>query len=170
MNYVLSDTKEQKTLDSVLSSEFIANSTKAGIMKLYTSLASDEDGAPTNKAVKTAVDSKANSSHTHQSSEITDLSRGGNNGSSNGWAYLPNGAYICWGTFSNTGGHGNVVTVTFPKAFSSTNYGVCFSQTASSINETWSNKFITEKGTSYFRFNKIFSESLSSLNYIAVGY
>lgn len=164
-DYLITDNKEHVAIDSVLSSDFIASASKAGIMKLFTALGSDTDGAPTNKAVKDAI-----SSHTHVMNNITDLAHSGANNSSNGWANLPNGAFICWGTFSNTGGHGNIVTVSFPKAFSSTNYGICFSQTASSSNETWSNKFITEKSTTYFKFNKIFGESLTSLNYIAVGY
>lgn len=168
-NYLINDNKEHKTINDVLSSDFMASASKAGIMKLYTEIKNNlddnaTDGAPTTKAVKSIIDS-----HTHTSSKITDLYNGGYK-SSSGWAYLPNGTFMCWGQFSNTGGHGNIVTVTFPKAFSNTNYAVCYSQTASSSNETWSNTFITEKGTSYFKFDKIFSETLSSLNYIAIGY
>lgn len=174
-----------------------ASSSVAGIMKLFTALGQNTDGAPTNKAVQDAVSAintsldgksntghthddryytesevdsklngKANSSHSHTVANITDISI---SKASAGYITI-GGVIIQWGHFSHTGSHGSDVTVTFPKAFTTTNYSVCVQQVAYSSNETWSNAFCHTKTTTNFKFRKIFGESLSALDYIAVGY
>ena len=47
--------------------------TKAGITKLYTGTGSNTDGTMTQSAITTALNGKANSSHTHTSANITDF-------------------------------------------------------------------------------------------------
>ena len=174
-----------------------ATSSVAGIMKLFTSLGQDTDGAPTNKAVQEAISAintalggksntghthddryyteseidtklngKANSSHTHTVANITDISI---NKASAGYISI-SGLLIQWGHFSSTGGHGSDVTITFPKAFSNTNYSVCVQQVAYSSNETWSNTFCHSKTATNFTFRKIFGEPLYAMDYIAIGY
>ena len=143
-----------------------ASSSVAGIMKLFTSLGQNTDGAPTNKAVQDAVNGKANSSHSHTVANITDISM---NKNSAGYISI-GGIIIQWGHFSHTGSHGSDVTITFSKAFSNTNYSVCVQQVTSSTNETWSNAFCHSKTTTNFKFRKIFGEKISGLDYIAIGY
>lgn len=49
-----------------------ATSSKAGIMKLFTTLGQNTDGAPTNKAVQDAISGKANTEHTHDDRYYTE--------------------------------------------------------------------------------------------------
>lgn len=108
-----------------------ATSSVAGIMKLFTSLGQNTDGAPTNKAVQDAISAintllngKANSSHTHTSSNITDLYNGGSK-TSPGWAYLPNGSIINWGEITCGA---ETAYINFAKAYSSSSSYFLFAQ------------------------------------------
>lgn len=161
---VVQGNETKKVFTSTLKEKFKepqASSTVAGIMKLFSSLGQDTDGAPTNKAVQDAI-----------SAISTELSKKINTANFSGSSHYKycDGLLIQWGHFSHTGSHGSDVTVTFETPFSATNYSVTVQQTAYSSNETWSNTFVSSKTTTNFKFRKIFGESLSDLDYIAVGY
>ena len=146
-----------------------ATSSVAGLTKLFTALGQNTDGAPTNKAVQDAINGKSNTGHTHDDRYFTESEINNKFMGSTYYKYC-DGLLIQWGHFSSTGSHGSDVTITFPKAFSNTNYSVCVQQVAYSSNETWSNTFCHSKTTTNFKFRKIFGESLSALDYIAIGY
>lgn len=90
-----------------------------------------------------------------------------NANSSNGYVKLPNGLYIQWGVYTNTGSHGDY-TVTFPIAFPS----YCFT-VVTSIGEEYDDVAIASYGANYTRtrtsFQTFSSYVVSTTNYIAIG-
>lgn len=88
----------------------------------------------------------------------------------NGYVKLGNGIILQWGTFAS-GNYGATKTVTFPTAFTSSNYQVVLSSNyQQTAGDKGSSCAVTAKSTSNFTFRCGFQQTTATVYYVAIGY
>lgn len=125
-------------------------------------------GGYTKDEVNTMLAKKANESHTHTFSQITDISK---SMATNGYIKLGSGLILQWGTYTTTSSWDSLYTVNFPIAFPHACLSIVCTLTANASktpDANWS--IVTNNGftKTYFKWACRYNEN--GCRWIAIGY